>query len=64
MLEDTIFVIMFTLVSFYCIYLTLENMRLEDALVKQRERFKLALDVRQKKIADGAGTTDDERAKV
>ena len=64
MLEDVIFVIMFTLVSFYCIYLTLENMRLEDALVKQRERFKLALDVRQKKIADGAGTTDDERAKV
>ena len=64
MLEDIIFVIMFTLVSFYSIYLTMENMRLEDALVKQRERFKLALDVRQKKIADGAGTTDDERAKV
>lgn len=64
MLEDIIFVIMFTLVSFYSIYLTLENMRLEDALVKQRERFKLALGVRQKKIADGAGTTDDERAKV
>ena len=64
MLEDIIFVIMFTLVSFYCIYLTLENMRLEDALVKQRERFKLALDVRQKKIADGVSGTDDERAKV
>lgn len=36
----------------------------QEALVKQRERFKLALDVRQKKIADGVSGTDDERAKV